>query len=67
MANLFRQACTVIMEKVGASRMAPSAPAPATQPDDKDITGAIERLWKLHTDGALTRDEFEAGKLKLLS
>lgn len=63
MANTFRQACTFIMEKVSASRTMPATPA---QSVETDIAGAIERLWKLHADGALTRDEFEAGKLKLL-
>ncbi len=64
MANTFRQACTFIMEKVAASR---TVPAPPAQSLETDIAGAIERLWKLHTDGALTRDEFEAGKAKLLA
>lgn len=62
MANTFRQACTAIMEMAAASRVAPTSAS-----GEKDMAGAIERLWKLHTDGALTRDEFEAGKAKLLA
>ena len=46
---------------------APSAPAPAALPAEKqDFAASLERLAVLHSSGALTDAEFELAKSKLL-
>jgi hypothetical protein len=58
-AARFRSACTFILEMADRSRR-PQAPLVA--PAAETIVGALERLWKLRTNGAISQAEFEIMK-----
>ena len=65
-AARFRSACTFILEMAHASRH-PQAAAPLAAPPAETAASAIERLWKLHTDGAISPAEFETMKRDALA
>jgi hypothetical protein len=63
-AARFRSACTFILEMADRSRR-PQAPLAA--PAEETSVGALERLWKLRTDGAISQAEFEIMKGEALA
>lgn len=66
-AARFRLACSAIMERV-AQLHRPAAPAqPLALPTQDNPADAIERLWKLRTDGAISQEEYEAMKQRVVT
>lgn len=65
-ADRFRAACAFILDRVDHARR-PLASAPAAPPPAETAASAIERLWKLRTDGAISQKEFEAMKRDALA
>ncbi|QHC35354.1 SHOCT domain-containing protein [Komagataeibacter xylinus] len=71
MANQFRDASQLIMEKIAEAK----APVPVqTAPSHVDVTSSapdlitqLERLAKLKETGVLSQEEFEAAKQKLIA
>ncbi len=43
------------------------SPPTSVEPDSQDVTAQLERLAKLRDSGALTKEEFEEQKAKLLA
>ena len=60
------------LEQQGAAAAAPAAPAspppapPAAAPAAGDVVAQLQQLKQLLDSGALTQDEFDAAKTKLL-
>ena len=65
-AARFRSASTFILEMADAIRH-PRAAAPVAAPQAETGASAIERLWKLRTDGAISQAEFETMKRDALA
>lgn len=61
----FRAASSFIMERVTNSRN-PAKPSQYDNTREDDLPSALERLFRLKLDGALTNAEFEVAKKKLL-
>ncbi len=59
----FRQAASYILERNSAGHRgaAPLAPSP-----QEDMMSALERLWKLKCDGALSQGEYDTAKATLI-
>ncbi|MGF1275546.1 PH domain-containing protein [Acetobacter pasteurianus] len=65
-ASKFREACSVIMDMVHGLQK--SRTEASTQPDaSEDLVSKIERLWALKEAGAISTEEFNAAKAKLIS
>ena len=62
-AASFRAACAFIMKRIEQSRQAAEPPSARSE---TDIAASLERLWKLKTEGAIDRTEYEAAKGRLL-
>src|SRR6476659_2549937 len=54
------------LEQQQSAAAAPQPAAPAAAPDSGDIVGKLKELKELQHSGALTSDQFEAAKQKLL-
>lgn len=65
-AAKFREACSVIMDMVHGLQK--SQTDVSTQQDaSEDLVSKIERLWALKEAGAISAEEFNAAKTKLIS
>jgi hypothetical protein len=63
-ADSFRAACALIMERIEQTRRGiPMQPASS----ETDVATALERLWKLKTDGAIDQAEYDTAKGRLLA
>jgi hypothetical protein len=60
----FRSAATRILEMASAARV---GSALETKNQKQDVSEALGRLWQMKNEGALTDEQFEAAKVKLLS
>ena len=60
----FRAASNLIMQKADDARRAtmPTAKAPTS-----DVSSSLATLWQMKNEGALTQEEFESAKAKLIS
>ena len=54
------------MPPASSPRLAPPPPQAAPQPASGDLVSQLQRLGDLHTQGAITDEEFTAAKAKLL-
>jgi hypothetical protein len=54
-------------QRVDVSALTGQAQAPAPAPAPADVTDQLQKLADLHSTGALTDDEFQAAKTKLLA
>lgn len=61
----FRQACSFIMERVLQIRQ-PVVSVSAT-PVQENASESLERIWKLKNDGAITQEEYETMKQRLVA
>jgi hypothetical protein len=59
-AATFRSACSFLMGNINSTR-------PVAVGTEPEISVALEKLWKLKTDGAINQAEYEAAKAHILT
>ncbi|GCE89684.1 hypothetical protein MSKU15_1285 [Komagataeibacter diospyri] len=73
MANSFREASQLIMQKIAEAKAPPPAHAtsnaasPETSSSSSDLVSQLEQLAKLKEAGVLSQEEFDAAKRKLIA
>jgi hypothetical protein len=67
MAARVQEACTFILEMADLARRPAPSQTPVSADQGETAAAIVERLWRLHTDGAISQSEFETLKCDALA